>query len=440
MDRMQLRRPRIEDANHSPASSRRALLKYVGASALVAGSAALKACAPELSDEELDERIKALLDEAQRRPNSNYIPPNGPLDVAGMFDLRAAAKRNIPIAHFEYLEAAAGGGATARANEAAFAHYSMRSRRMHGIDEPDLSINILGERWPSPIALAPVGSQRAFHPEGEAATALGAKQTGAAMMLSSLSTTSFEDVTKVLGSAPWFQLYVLNSEMYRKAVLDRAARDGAEVVVVTVDDIGGRGAENYIMGQRADTRDCSQCHDSPRTVAGHARRKPMLSAFADEPGFDLGAVNMNWDFLKALRDIVPGKLIVKGILDPQDAQRCVAIGADGIIVSNHGGRVNPNGESALAALPDIASAVGGRTTLLMDSGIRRGSDVFTALALGADAVCVGRPYVWGLGAYGAGGVARVMELLNDELRRCMIQAGTARIDDIVGRSVRRRFT
>ncbi|GAB5458343.1 MAG: alpha-hydroxy acid oxidase [Henriciella sp.] len=417
---------------------RRSFLRWLALSTVACGTGLVPGCGVR-DDGEIDEAAALWLESQQGGYTRNTGLSLSNADMAAnVYELRTIAQQQLPPAHFMYLEAAAGAGETERENRRAFEQYSIRSQRLHGIDQPDLSVDIMGERWSSPIALSPAGSQKAFHRDGELATAEGVKRARGQMILSSLSTQSIEDVTEKLGFAPWFQLYVLNKESHRQKILARVQSAGAETIVVTVDDIGGRGSENYIIGMRGDERDCGLCHDTPRTVAGHARRKPMLSAFADEPKFDLGMPGMNWEFLARLRDQISGKMVVKGILTPQDAERCVELGADAIFVSNHGGRVSPNGEATLTALPEIAAAVGGAATVLLDSGVRRGSDVFTALALGADAVCIGRPYLWGLGAFGADGVERTLGLLNAELKRMMIQAGAASVQDIKSQSIRRK--
>src|SRR6185369_13353798 len=250
------------------------------------------------------------------------------------------------------------------------------------------------------------------------------------------TTTGVEDVTEARGAPVWYQLYASNSWDLAKALVTRAEKAGCSVVAVTVDRSGGRNQETLFRLRRTDTRNCDDCHDRS-SLAANQRRRAMYS------GIDLSGLRntqssaMTWDFLKRLRDTTKMKIVLKGILAHEDAVLAADAGMDGIIVSNHGGRSEDSGRSSIDALPEIVEAVKGRMPILMDSGVRRGTDIVKALCLGATAVCVGRPYIWGLGAFGQPGVERVLELMREELFGAMQQVGAPTIKHLVPAMVRR---
>jgi len=346
-----------------------------------------------------------------------------PGDAIDIFDLEATASGNIPTAHWGYLATGVNDDATLRANRAAFEHYYVRSRRLVEVPEVDTSVEILGQQWPTPIILAPVGSQKAFHADGELGTARAARARNHLQLLSTVTSTSVEEVTAARGAPVWFQLYTMGGWDGVRKRLRRAEAAGCPVVVLTV-DMAGDNAQRHTLRRaiRADTRDCSVCHEGDGIAA---RRKPMLDVGYDDPEMEL-----TWEFLDRLIDETSMKVFVKGIVRADDAKRCLAHGVDGIIVSNHGGRGDDSGRGTLDSLAEVAAAVRGRTTLFMDSGIRRGRDIFKALALGADAIMVGRPYIWGLGAFGQAGVERALEILTEELKIAMHSYGTPTIGAI----------
>src|SRR5204863_4036003 len=289
---------------------------------------------------------------------------------------------------------------------------------------------------PTPIVIAPVGGQKSFHAEGEIATARAAKAGNHLMVLSTATTSSVEDVTAARGAPVWYQLYATNKGDVAKGMVTRAEKAGCPVVAVTVDRSGGRNQETLFRLQRTDTRECSGCHDRSSLQANMKRR-------AMYQGLDISGLRhtqssaMTWDFLKRLRDTTKMKIVLKGILAHEDAVLAVQNGIDGIIVSNHGARSEDSGRSTIDALPEIVQAVKGRIPVLVDSGFRRGTDICKALAMGATAVCVGRPYIWGLGAFGQPGVERVLELLRIETYAMMQQMGAPSIRQLVPAMVRR---
>jgi len=343
-----------------------------------------------------------------------------------IMDFEAAARAALPPAHFAYLASGVDDDATLRANHEDFAKYQIRARRLIDIRRVDTSVDILGTRWPTPIVICPCGSQRAFNDEGELATARAARAQRHLLMLSGVSTTSVEEVIAARGEAVWYQLYPTNDVSVAMAIVRRAETAGCPVLVLTVDLNAWRNSETQLRGARTDTRDCTACHEPG--VKGSLRSKPMFD------GLDLSKVNsfgdaaMTWDFIARARDAAQSmKIVLKGIVTREDAALALRYGVDGIIVSNHGGRAEESGRSTIACLPEVVTAVGQRVPVLVDGGIRRGTDVFKALALGARAVGIGRPYLWGLAAFGQDGVEKVLTLLRRELELIMGQAGTTNV-------------
>jgi 4-hydroxymandelate oxidase len=293
--------------------------------------------------------------------------------------------------------------------------------------------DILGVTYDSPIVVAPIGSNRAFHPDGEIAVAKAARAGNHLQILSTVASTSIEDASAARGAPIWFQLYTTQRLDIAEPLVKRAEAAGAPVIAVTLDVRSAAKWTTFTRLRRTDTRECGSCHGVNQYLA----RKPNFA------GIDLTGVtgtvvtNLTWDSIKRLRDIVKGKFVLKGILDADDAKRAAEAGMDAIIVSNHGGRVEDGVSATIEVLPDIADAVNGRMPILIDSGFRRGSDIAKALALGARAVCVGRPYLWGLGAFGGAGVERVLAILRAELRVAMQQVGAPSLKDLNATMVRR---
>jgi 4-hydroxymandelate oxidase len=359
-----------------------------------------------------------------------------PQEAINVFDFEPVMRQNVPPAHFGYMASGIDDEVTLRANREGFLKFQLRPRRLVDVEKVDMSTEILGTRYPSPIVVAPVGGQKAFHAEGEIATARAAKAGNHLMILSTATTSSVEDVTAARGAPIWYQLYATNKWDVAKAFVTRAERAGCPVVAVTVDRSGGRNQETLFRLQRTDSRDCNACHDRS-SLQANLRRRPMYE------GVDISGLRntqssaMTWDFLKRLRDTTKMKIVLKGILAHEDALLAVQNGMDGIIVSNHGARSEDSGRSTIDALPEILEAVKGRMPVLVDSGFRRGTDIAKALCMGAQAVCVGRPYIWGLGAFGQPGVERALELLRIELHAIMQQVGAVSIKQLTPAMVRR---
>ena len=344
-----------------------------------------------------------------------------------VFDLRETARQALPPAHYGYIATGTFGEQTLRANRSAFDRYYLRSRRLIDVSSVDTSVTLFGESYSSPIVLCPVGSQRGFHADGEMATARAARRTGSLQMLSSVSSTPIAEVARARGAPLWHQLYPTGSWEVTRALLGRAERAGCSTVVLTVDlPAGGRGRQTLTRMIRRDTRDCASCHENPE-IAG--RQKPLYAGL-DIASEGLSQAALTWDFVARLRDATDMNVVLKGIVTAEDAERCLSAGVDGIVVSNHGGRADDSGRGAIDSFAEVAEVARGKTTLIMDSGVRRGTDVLKALALGANAVGVGRPYIWGLAGFGETGVMRALELLQAELEDGMRFSGFARIADI----------
>ena len=370
---------------------------------------------------------------APHDPSALITDPKQALNV---FDFEPVMRRNTPPAHFGYMASGVDDEVTLRANREGFQKFQLRPRRLIDVSKVDMSTSILGVRYDSPIVLAPVGGQRSWHPDGELASARGARPGNHLQILSTVTSTSVEDVSKARDRPIWMQLYATNKWEVAEAVVKRAEAAGCLAVAVTVDRNGGRNQETLLRMQKTDTRTCSDCHDRTNLTTS-VRTRPMYSPLDMSGLTNTQSSNMTWEKLKRLRDTTKMKMVIKGILAHEDAKMAADLGYDAIIVSNHGARSEDSGRSTIDALPEIVEAVNGRMPIIVDSGFRRGSDIVKALCLGANAVCVGRPYIWGLGAFGEAGVARALELLRIETRAMMQQVGAPTIKDLRPAMVRR---
>jgi 4-hydroxymandelate oxidase len=360
-----------------------------------------------------------------------------PDDAINVFELEAAARLNIPPAHFGYMTSGTDSESTLRANRSGFQKFQLLPRRLNDVSKVDMSIELFGRKWDSPIYVAPVGGCGAYHPEGEGAIARGAKVGNHLQMLSTMASTSIKDATEARGAPIVFQLYPTSSFEVAKLLVKRAEEAGSPAVAVTVDQSGGRKLEAQLRLERIDDRTCADCHDRTNPQSSIARKGNWEGIVLKDYGITgIGASGLTWDFFKRLRDATKLKILAKGISTAADAKLCVDNGLDGLIVSNHGGRAEDSGLSTIEMLPDIVAAVQQRIPVLIDSGFRRGADVVKALAMGATAVGVGRPPVWGLGAFGEEGVARALRLIHLEARSNMAQCGAASVKQLTPAHVR----
>jgi isopentenyl diphosphate isomerase/L-lactate dehydrogenase-like FMN-dependent dehydrogenase len=356
---------------------------------------------------------------------SNVIA--SPADALDVFDFQEAARRKVQPAHWVFMASGVDDDATLRANREGFQHVQLRPRRLRDATKVDRRVELFGTIYDSPIFLCPTASEKAYHPDGELAVARAAKARGTLQVLSTTSSIAVEDVNKALGRPVWFQLYAPPSWEECEKMLRRVEAAGCSVIALTVDNSTGRNSETYLRTRPKDLHPCAACHEGePGT---DTKKSPMYD------GINIAGVNrhypaMDWAFVDRLRKFWQGKLIIKGMDTREDARLCVEHGIDGILVSNHGGRATETLRATIEALPEVVAEVGTRIPVFVDSGFRRGTDVFKALALGAKAVGIGRPFLWGLGAFGQAGVDRVLEILQGELKMVMGNCGTRTVADI----------
>jgi 4-hydroxymandelate oxidase len=402
------------------AASRRKFLQFLAASPLLAATD-LAAMAAEVPSRLPDPMIWA--------PRTLDKLITSPKEATSVFDFEPVAAKNIPPAHFGYMTGGVNDDVTLRANREGFLKFQLRPRRLVDVSKVDMSADILGVRYASPIFLCPSGGHYGYHPDGEPATARGAKVGDHLMILSTQSTTSVKDVIAARGKPIWSQLYATNKFEVTKHHIQSMESQGSIAIAVTVDSNSSRVQEQALRMAKFDTRDCNSCHDRS-SLAANQRDKPMYEG-ADLSGLTSISSNaMTWDTIKRIRDLTKLKLLLKGIMSGEDAKIAAQSGIDAIIVSDHGGRTDDNGRSTIEALGEIIEAAGSMP-VLVDSGFRRGTDVVKALAMGAKAVGIGRPYLWGLGAFGQAGVERVLELLRLELLAAMQQVGAPSLKQLV---------
>jgi isopentenyl diphosphate isomerase/L-lactate dehydrogenase-like FMN-dependent dehydrogenase len=364
---------------------------------------------------------------AAQQPEPKLTSADDAIDV---LDFEESARRVLPPAHWGYMASGVDDDATIRANREGFTHFRLRPRRLIDVSHVDTSVEVFGQRWASPLFLCPIGGQRMFHPEGEVAVARAAKAKNIVQVLSTATSIPVEDVARALGAPPWYQLYIPAQWEGVEHLVRRVEAVGCPVLVWTVDLLGGRNMETAERYRRMDTRNCTVCHTNPRggrTIA----ELPMLSG--TQGGMNPPAAT--WEWADRLRKLTTMKLVIKGIDTREDARLAREHGFDGIIVSNHGGRATNTGRATIDALAEVLDGAGERMPVLIDSGFRHGTDMFKALALGAKAVGIGRPYVWALSAFGQAGVERVIDIMRAELQLVMRQCGTPRIRQITRASV-----
>jgi 4-hydroxymandelate oxidase len=410
------------------AASRRRFMQYLAASPLMA-SASTRALAAETPSRLPDPMVWA--------PSGSGELIESPKEAINVFDFEPVAHKNVPPAHFGYMASGIDDEVTLRANRVDFLKFQLMPHRLNDVSKVDTSIELFGTKYDSPIFVCPTGANQFFHPDGELAVARAARSGNHLQILSTSSNFSVDEVARARGAPVWFQLYASPSFDVAQALIKRADGAGCPVLMVTVDRIAGRNQETLFRLRRTDTRECSACHDRSSFAARALRRH-------NYDGIDLAGIkgggessNLNWDTIKRMRDLTRMKIMLKGIVTAEDAELAVRSGIDGILVSNHGGRGEDNGRSTIDALPEIIAAVNGRMVVVVDSGFRRGTDAVKALAMGAQAVGIGRPYLWGLGAFGQEGVEKVLELVRTETRAAMQQCGARNVKDLNPSYVRR---
>src|SRR5881394_88099 len=352
-------------------------------------------------------------------------------EALNVFDFEPVMRNAVGAHHYAYMAQGADDLGTIAANREGFKKIQLRPQRLVDVTHVDMSIELFGQRYASPILLCPVGAQQAFHPDGEVAVARAAKAKNALQVLSTVTDYSVEDVSKARGAPIWFQLYATSNWDVTQRMIKRAEQAGCTALAFTV-DLPARNLEPIARFDRDHNPLCLACHE-PGVEASY-RAKHMFDGVGVR-AMNMGVAGLTWDYVDKLKHATTMKVLVKGIVTREDAARCLAHGADGIVVSNHGGRADETLRATIDSLPEVLAEVKGRVPVIVDSGFRRGTDVFKALALGATAVGIGRPYIWGLGAFGQAGVERVLEILNCELRIVMMQMGATSVAKVSRRSL-----
>lgn len=341
-------------------------------------------------------------------------------DLRGLINVaefEAAAKERLPAASFAYVASAAGSEATLRENSAAFERWSFRPRVLVKVRERDLSTTVLGTRVDLPVLIAPFSLQCLLDPDGEVATARAATAAGTVMAVSMGSNRLMEDIAAAAGRPVWFQPYLSDDDAIVQDMARRAERAGYSALCLTLD--------SPVIGWRE-----AQMRQPPVLPDGVTWANMPAEYKRPGGGRWLSGADWDWSTMDALRSVTKLPIVLKGIMTPEDAELAVAHGASAIVVSNHGGRQLDGTMATLDALPAIVEKVRGRTEVLMDGGVRRGTDVLKALALGARAVLIGRAAAWGLAVGGQAGVERVLQIIRDELSTGMAILGAPRIDQI----------
>ena len=399
---------------HSTLEARRQFLKFLAASPYVAALGGVAAFLERaVSAQEAQEAASVITDPAQ---------------ALNVFDFEEAAHHKVRPGHWAYMASGVDDDGTLRANREAFKHIELRPRRLHDATKVDTHVDLFGTVYDSPIFTCPTGGQKSFHPQGEIAVAKADKARGTLQILSTATSTPVEDVNKALGRPVWFQLYGPTSWDVCEKLLRRVEASGCSVIALTVDNTTGRNSETYLRTRPKDLTQCMACHEEGEPGTSLAER-PMYDGI-DMKGVRQTNPAMDWAYADRIRKTWKGKFLIKGIDTGEDAKLAVEHGLDGILVSNHGGRSTETLRATVQALPEVVAAVNNRVPVFVDGGFRRGTDIFKALALGAKGVGIGRPMLWGLGAFGQPGVERVIEILQGELRMCMGNCGTRTVADI----------
>jgi isopentenyl diphosphate isomerase/L-lactate dehydrogenase-like FMN-dependent dehydrogenase len=392
--------------------ARREFLKFLAASPYVASLGGIKAFL----------RRGGLTQNAS--PASDVI--TSPSDAVNVFDFEEAARRNVRPSHWAHMAGGSDDDATIRVNREGFQHIELRPRRLRDITKIDMRINLFGTNYDSPIFTCPTGGQKSIHPDGEVAVARAAKMRGTLQFLSTVSSSAVEEVNAALGRPVWFQLYAPGSWDVCEKILRRVEASGCTVIALTVD--GGGHNETYLRILPKNLDECGACH---KVRGGDvARMEHPIYEGIDMKGVSIVSPALDWAYVDRIRKFWKGKFMIKGLTTREDARLCLEHGIDGIVVSNHGGRFMETLRPTIEALPEVVAEVKGRIPVFVDSGFRRGTDVFKALALGATAVGIGRPMLWGLGAFGQAGVERVLEILQGELKLAMGDCGTRTLAEI----------
>lgn len=368
--------------------------------------------------------------------------------IASIEDLRIVAKRRVPRMFYDYVDGGAWTEQTYRANHSDFADIRLRQRVAVNVEGRTHATTMLGQTAAMPVAIAPTGLTGMTHADGEILSAKAAEAFGVPFTLSTMSICSLEDVADAVSQPFWFQLYVMKDREFVDRLIDRAAAAGCSALMLTLDlqMVGQRNKDVHnglSSPPRPTLRNLANLLTKPRWCMGmlKTKRRSFGNLIGHIPGLDDTTSlskwtdsqldpSLNWDDVKYIRDRWKGKLILKGILDPEDAIEAAACGPDAIVVSNHGGRQLDGAVSSIAALPAVVAAVGHLTEVHIDGGIQSGQDVFKAIALGAKGTYIGRSMLYGLGAMGGAGVTKALQIIEKELHTTMGLCGVRSISEI----------
>ena len=402
-------------------TARREFLKFLAASPYVASAGGVAAL---LAQDGFAQDIRSSSFTSIMRDRMSVA--ENPKDALTVFDMEATARTKVHQGHWSYMASGTDDDATLLANREGFRQLQLRPRRLRDATKVDTSVNWWGGTYSSPIFTCPTGGQGSFNVDGELAVGRATRARNNVQMLSTSTGISIEDVTKAHGRPVWQQFYAPSSWDVSVQMLKRFQSNGVTVIALTCDNTTGRFSETYLRTRPKDMNQCEACHKGGPEVGRH---RPMTEGI-DMTGVRRSDPAMDWKFVARLRDQWKGKFILKGIDTAEDAKLCLEHGLDGILVSNHGGRSTETGRGTIEALPEVVAAVNKKIPVFLDGGVRRGTDVFKALALGATGVGIGRPTLWGLGSFGEAGVNRVLEILQAELKLVMGNCGTRTVADI----------
>lgn len=378
----------------------------------------------------------------------------GPLSSAhNISDLRELARKRLPRMVFDYIDGGADDEVTLRDNPGRFADYKLNFKTLVDISEIDMRTSVMGAESTAPIVVTPTAAQRLFHPKGgESAVARAAKKAGLIYCLSTLGSTTIERVAELTDGPKWFQVYVWKDRAIVEKALERARAAGFTGVILTVDvPVAGNRERDHVnaftIPPKINARTVSQVLARPGYLMDMLGSPEIAAAnWADMDTGGMGIIEflnsqfdrtVTWEDARWMKEVWGGPFAIKGICRADDARRCLDAGADAVWISNHGGRQLDTSPATIDTLPDIVAAVRGQADIILDGGVRRGTDIIKAIALGATAVAVGRPYLYGLGAAGEAGVSRALELLMTSLERDMALTGVAKLSDLTPDFVRR---
>lgn len=381
-----------------------------------------------------------------QRPRATFTPMRSLSSAHNISDLRELARKRLPRMVFDYIDGGSDDEVTLRDNPGRFADYKLNFKTLVDVSEIDMRTSVMGAESTAPIVVTPTAAQRLFHPKGgESAVARAAKKAGLIYCLSTLGSTTIERVAELTDGPKWFQVYVWKDRAIVEKALERARKAGFTGVILTVDvPVAGNRERDHVnaftIPPKINAKTVRQVLARPGYLMDMLTSPEIAAAnWADMDTSGMGVIeflnsqfdrSVTWEDAKWMKEAWDGPFAIKGICRADDARRCLDAGADAVWISNHGGRQLDTSPATIDTLPDIVSAVRGQADIILDGGVRRGTDIIKAIALGATAVAVGRPYLYGLGAAGEDGVTRALDLLMTSLKRDMALTGVAKLSDL----------